>query len=492
MKKFVLSLMVVLIAISVFAQKKPVEEITKLITKNETEAHLSFLAADEMRGRATGSPEIDIAANYIATYFRQLGIQAAPETNQYFQKVEFQNVTPASHLEFVIGQKSFKVKDDLVQYMGGDFEASAEIVFIGYGSRTDFQQTDVKGKIVVAFTGKPEENNVMKAFLADSPEKNVLAKEFGALALVEIIVTPGVPFQAVASYLVKERMSLKIEAGVPHLWMKNSDEPVITELKETKKSRGVLKIAGTKVKYLNGKNVAGVIQGTDPILKNEYLIISAHYDHVGVTSAPNKPDSIYNGARDNAIGTVGLMETAKFFATYPPKRSVLLLAVTAEEKGLLGSSWYADHPLIPLKQSVFNFNCDGAGYNDKTMATVVGLERTTAEADLTKGCAAFGLKAALDPVPEQNLYERSDNYSFAVKGIPSINFSPGVKSFDAELLKYYHQPADEVGSLDFDYLIKYFRAYVYTNFLLANAPKAPTWKAGDKFEEAGKKLYSGN
>ena len=126
------------------------------------------------------------------------------------------------------------------------------------------------------------------------------------------------------------------------------------------------------------------------------------------------------------------------------------------------------------------------------MATVIGLERTTAQADLTKGCEAFGLKAALDPVPEQNLYERSDNYSFAVKGIPAINFAPGTKSFDEDLLKYYHQPADDVGSLDFDYLIKYFRAYVYTNYLLANTPKAPIWKSGDKFEAAAKKLYSGN
>ena len=244
-----------------------------------------------------------------------------------------------------------------------------------------------------------------------------------------------------------------------------------------------------KTKYNNGKNVAGVIEGSDPKLKNEYLIISAHYDHVGVKVVPNKTDSIYNGARDNAIGTVGLMETAKFFSMYPPKRSVLLLAVTAEEQGLLGSAWYSDHPLIPLKQCVFNFNCDGAGYNDKTIATVVGLERTTAQADLTKGCEAFGLKAALDPVPEQNLYERSDNFNFAVKGIPAINFAPGVKAFDADLTKYYHQPEDEVSSLDFDYLIKYFRAYVYTNYLLANAPATPIWKAGDKFEPAAKALY---
>jgi hypothetical protein len=493
MKKTILSLLAFFVIIASYGQKKPVDEmITKVITKADAEAHLIFLAADEMRGRDTGSPESDIAANYIASYFRQLGIKPAPGADQYFQKVEFQKVTPASAIQLTIQDKVFKVKEDISLFVGNDIDVTGEIVFVGYGKNEDFKSADLKGKIVVALSGTAGENDINKAFLSDSPEKNVLAREAGALALVEIVSTPGIPWPNIAGFLSQERMSLKKEGGITHLWMKNSDHAVITALKETKKSSGSLKVAGTKIKYTVGRNVAAVIEGTDPKLKNEYLIISAHYDHVGVKSKLNETDSIYNGARDNAIGTVGLMETAKFMAMYPSKRSVLFLAVTAEEKGLLGSSWYADHPLIPLKQCVFNFNCDGAGYNDKTIATVVGLERTTAQADLTKGCEAFGLKATLDPVPEQNLYERSDNFSFAVKGIPAINFAPGTKSFDAELLKYYHQPADEVSSLDFDYLIKYFRAYVYTNYLLANAPKAPSWRAGDKFEAAGKKLYAGN
>ena len=492
MKKILLISFVLLTFVAVNAQKKPVEEITKIVTKAETEAHLTFLAADEMRGRDTGSPEIEIAANYIASYFRQLGIKPAPGTDQYFQKVEFQKVAPPSSIVFTVQGQPFKVKEDIAMVTGHDVELSGEIVFVGYGTKEDFQKADVKGKIVVAFTGKPDEKNINKAFLGDSPEKNSLAKEAGAVALIEILAFPGIPWANVAWFLSEERLSLKKEGGIPHFWMKNSDHAVMTALKETKKATGSLSVAGTKIKYLYGKNVAGVIEGTDPKLKNEYLAISAHYDHVGVKNTPGKTDSIYNGTRDNAIGTVGLMETAKFFAMYPPKRSVIILAVTAEEKGLLGSAWYADHPLVPLKQTIFNFNCDGAGYNDKTVATVVGLERTTAQADLTKGCEAFGLKAGLDPVPEQNLYERSDNFSFAAKGIPAINFAPGAKAFDDELLKYYHQPADEVSSLDFDYLMKYFRAYVYTNYLLANAPTAPTWKAGDKFEPVAKKLYAGN
>jgi Zn-dependent M28 family amino/carboxypeptidase len=210
---------------------------------------------------------------------------------------------------------------------------------------------------------------------------------------------------------------------------------------------------------------------------------------VGVSRRGNQQDSIFNGARDNAIGVTGLLATARYLSTYRPKRSVLFIAFTAEEKGLLGSRYYAQNPVIPLNQCIFNFNCDGAGYNNTTIATVIGMERTTAEGILAKACEAFGLKAAIDPVPEQNLFERSDNLHFAEKGIPAITFAPGITAFDAEVNKYYHQPADEVNSLDFDYLLKYFRAYVYANVLLANAPQPPVWKPGDKFEVAAKKLY---
>lgn len=491
MKNLVLTVFGVCLIMSLNAQKKPVEAVTELVTKGNAEAHLTFLASDEMRGRNTGSPELDIAANYIASNFKQWGIKPAPGTNEkYFQTVEFQKTAPPAVVDFVIEGQAFKLKEDIVQLGGGDVDASGAIVFVGYGSREDFEKADVKGKIVVALCGTPTEPNIMKAIMTDAVSKNALTKEFGGIALVEINTIPGIPWQALAGFLGSPRTSLKKEvSGVPHFWMKTSEVAALTALKESKSAKGSLKATGSKIKYFNGKNVAGVIEGTDPALKNEYIVISAHYDHVGVTKKPNQEDSIYNGARDNAIGTVGMMETARFFGKYPQKRSVLFLALTAEEAGLLGSSWYSDHPLIPLNQTVFNFNCDGAGYNDMSIATVIGLERTTAEPEIAKACEAFGLKATKDPVPEQNLFERSDNYNFAKKGVPAIDFAPGIKAFDAELNKYYHQPADEVSSLDFDYLVKYFRAYVYTNYLLANMPKTPVWKAGDKFEAEAKKLY---
>jgi Zn-dependent M28 family amino/carboxypeptidase len=238
------------------------------------------------------------------------------------------------------------------------------------------------------------------------------------------------------------------------------------------------------------KNVAGAIEGKDPVLKNEWIVVSAHYDHVGVKKNAT-PDSIYNGARDNAIGTTALLHAAKFFSKNPPKRSVLFLAVTGEEKGLLGSEWYANHPLIPLNQTVFDLNCDGAGYNDKTIATIIDLNRTSVDELLKKACQSFGLEAKGDPAPEQNLYERSDNLNFAVKGIPAVDMAPGVKAFDPELFKYYHQPADEVSSLDMTYIEKFHRAFVYAAYLIVNDKEKPQWRKGDKFEEAGRRLYGG-
>ena len=166
------------------------------------------------------------------------------------------------------------------------------------------------------------------------------------------------------------------------------------------------------------------------------------------------------------------------------------MALCAEEKGLLGSRWYAEHPLVPLHQTVFNLDCDGAGYNDKSIASLIDLNRTTMDDLLKKGCETFGLVLTGDPAPGMNLYERSDNYNFAVKGIPAVDFSPGIKSLDDEVMKYYHQPADESSSLDFDYLERFFRAYVYSAVLISNSPLRPFWRPGDKFEATGKKLYA--
>jgi hypothetical protein len=479
---------ITIFSISGFAQKDPIADVTDYVVSHDVEAHLTFLAADEMRGRDTGSPEIDIAANYIASFFKQQGLKTLPAAERYFQTFELQTMKAPKEIQFVVDGQAFRMRDDLVLMSGDSVQIQGEIVFAGYGSREDMEKAGVKDKIVVTFAGSANENNIAKAFLHDASRKVQLAQELGAKALVEILALPGIPWLNIADRVSSERTSLEKATVIPHLWMKNSEIAAMKSLKETRRASGSLVVRGTNTKQIRARNVVAMVEGTDSKLKNEFLIVSAHYDHVGVNPKA-KPDSIFNGARDNAIGTVAMMATAGYMAKFPPKRSVLFMALTGEERGMLGSSYYVEHPLVPLNRTVFNFNCDGAGYNDTTIATIIGLERTSVDKDLARACKAFGLKAAPDPMPEQNLYERSDNYTFAAKGIPAIDFAPGTKSFDAELLKYYHQPADEVAGLDFNYLTKFFRAFVYANYLIANRSQTPTWTAGDKFEPESKKLY---
>lgn len=478
-------------ALDTIAQRKIIQQVEKSVTALESGAHLSFLASDEMRGRDTGSREIEIAANYISTQLRIFGAKPVPGSATYFQDVKLKKISPARDVSMTIGSDVFKRGDDLVYMNGSSAVLDGDLVFVGYGSPADFEKADVNGKIAVALAGGSATTNGVQALLTDAPAKGALAAAHGASALIEIMMLPGLPWTSIVNFLSSERMVLEKESAgsIPHLWMKKSDAPSLTSLMESRKAKGNLKVDALATNDISAKNVAGIVEGTDAILKNEWIVISAHYDHVGVKKNPS-PDSIYNGARDNAIGTVALLQAAKFFGKNPPKRSILFLAVTGEEKGLLGSAWYTNHPLIPLKQTVFNLNCDGAGYNDITIATIMDLNRTSVDPLFKDACKAFGLELKGDPAPEQNLYERSDNVNFAVKGIPAVDIAPGVKAFDQELFKYYHQPADEVSSLDMNYIEKFHRSFVYGAYLVANAKERPVWVKGDKFEEAGRKLYA--
>lgn len=240
------------------------------------------------------------------------------------------------------------------------------------------------------------------------------------------------------------------------------------------------------------RNVIGVVRGADPVLRDEYVLLTAHFDHLG--TRPNTTeasvDSIYNGARDNAMGTVAVLAAARAFAEAPPRRSILFLTPTAEEMGLIGSRYFAEHPLVPLRQIVFNLNVDTGGYSDTSAVTVIGLNRTSAEPLIERGAAAFGLDAILDPAPEQNLFDRSDNVNFAARGIPAPTFSPGFRAFsDPGVANYYHQVTDEVDDFDFAYLLRFAQAYVRTARLIADNPEKPQWAPGDKYEEAGRTLY---
>jgi len=466
------------------------------ITQSETEAHMRFLASDELQGRRTGSIGNTIAARYIAEQYRMLGLKPVLGQTDFYQNIALERVTAASSGVLITGKDSLKLGKDLVIMSGGPLDKTGEVVYAGYGlteSEDGYNGHDVKGRIVVVQGGSPEAKGPQEIFRA-SNQKRKLAADKGAVALIELY-SESIPWGMVGQYFNREQISLPVAgagtSSLTHAWINNQNNQ-FKRLKEAGQTI-TLRTSGRAKMAAPSMNVAGVIEGTDPKLKEEYIILSAHFDHVGVgkQGGPNYPatDSIFNGARDNAFGTVGLLTAAKALSQQHPKRSVLVLALTGEEVGLLGSRYYAENPLIPLKQTIFDLNIDGAGYNDTTIVSVIGLERTGAKAEIEAGAKAFGLGVFAEPAPEQGLFDRSDNVSFAAKGVPAPTFSPGFKSFDEAIGKYYHQAIDNPESIDFGYLTRFCQAFAHTARLIADRPTRPMWSAGDKYEAAAKELY---
>jgi hypothetical protein len=485
-KVFIVFLLLIYIQPS-FAQRKG-NQIEEAILTRELEAHLSFLAADEMRGRNAGSPEIEIAANYIRAYFKSQGLKPVPGAENYFQRVDQVRNNPSKKGEAEIAGQKFILKESLLVLDGDSAEWSGDLLYVGYGTETDLQKYDVKGKMILALAGSKDADTGGKALTA-SAEKKALVQKAGAAGLVEIAVAPQLPWPGLVNYLSQRTWGIKKDvAQLPHLWVKPADLTSLS-LKEGDNIKGNFSISGRKQTLIPGKNVVAMIDGTDPKLKDEYIIITAHYDHVGVQSNSSTQDSIFNGARDNAIGTVALLQIAKYLSKNPAKHPVLLVALTSEEKGLLGSQWYTEHPLVPLNKHNLSINCDGVGYNDKSIITSISWGRTSTDATVTKAAKAYGLGVGGDPDPKEGFFERSDQVSFARKGIVAIKLQPGLARMDDEIRKYYHRQADEVSSLDFEYLTKFYKTFVYAVELLANETVKPKWNAGDKYEETSQKLY---
>ncbi|GHB55604.1 peptidase M28 [Persicitalea jodogahamensis] len=459
---------------------------------------MRFLASDELMGRRTGEPGNLVAARYIAEQFRRYGLDNAPSLHSYMQTVPLEKMGALGKGDLFVGKDILRSGQDWILMSGGSSDIKAPLVYAGFGLENadkgwdDYKGLDVKGKIVLLQSGSPEATAPLEIITA-SDEKRRIAAEKGAVAVIEIFKAP-VPWNFVTKFFGGERVALSpggTPTTLPHAWVNGQ------EAKFTKMLRAVDEVrfqtTGRAVQTVNGYNVVSYIEGTDAILKDEYVLLSAHYDHVGVGKQGGQPytpeDSIFNGARDNAFGTVSLLAAAQALAQHPPKRSVLLVALTGEEVGLLGSKYYASHPLLSLKKCIFNLNTDGAGYNDTSILAVIGLDRTGARAEIETASKAFGLDVVADPAPEQGLFDRSDNVSFAKMGIPAPTITPGFRTFDAELMKNYHQVSDNPETIDFSYLLKFSQAYAYAARLIADRSQAPQWSKGDKYEEAAKALY---
>ena len=465
------------------------------LTRAELENHLRFIASDELQGRRTGSPGNMVAARYIAEQFRMLGLTPAGADKSYYQQVDLQRTQATRVGSIRFGSDSLTVGNQFVVVSGGAIDKTAESVYVGYGlTAEDYGSKDAKGKFVITQVGSAEAKTP-RDLLGAMTAKRKLATERGALGVIELFASPTAPWAFTNRYFNSEQISLTPAdaAGQPpllHIWADNG-KGQLAALKDNKSV--TVRTSGRLVQPVNAVNVAGIIEGSDPALKAEYVLLTAHFDHIGVGkqggSAVTATDTIFNGARDNGMGTVGLLAAAKTLMVQRPKRSVIIVALTGEEVGLLGSRYYAEHPLVPLKQTIFNFNIDGAGYNDTKLISVIGLDRTGARAEIEQAAAQFGLSVFGDPAPEQGLFDRSDNVSLAAKGVPAPTLSEGFKEFDEELMKNYHQVSDNPDTIDYDYLHRFCQAYARAARLIADRPTRPFWVAGDKYEAAGKALY---
>jgi len=246
------------------------------------------------------------------------------------------------------------------------------------------------------------------------------------------------------------------------------------------------------IKNGTGQNIIGYVKGTDPRYNDQFVLLSAHYDHIGVSKKPEMingvADSIFNGARDNATGTTAVIDAARYFAKHPAKRPILFIVFSAEEEGLVGSTYFARHPVVSLNKIYCNLNIDNAGYNDTTIVTLVGSGKTSMDGIIHRSTAAFGLTTINDPSPEAGLFGDSDNAPFADAGVPAITYSLGFSRLDS-VLKYLHHVTDETSTMNMNYILKFIEGYIFSAQSLANNSSQIQWTAGDAHEAAWHKLY---
>lgn len=488
MKKLLFGILIFFLLPAIAQKDKKLTD--KTVSKASIQAHLKFLSSDALEGRDTPSKGLTVAAEYIRTQLEMYGVKPFAEYPDYYQQVGMKKFVKPSAGTIRVDTSEFSIGDQFLLIKGNNLELDAEVIILDYATPDEIESANVSGKIIIANAGDGQDVSPI-AWYGMVSDKRRAAKEAGAAALIELYNSAQIPWQLLVGYLSGDQVVLD-EGGAqddfPSIWLNNPNQSVSPVLKAAKKLS--ISMSGATTERFEVPNVVGYVAGTDSDLKDDYVVYSAHYDHVGIGKPDATGDTIYNGTRDNAIGTVTVLEAAKNMAMYPTRRSALFILFAGEEKGLLGSEWYVEHSAVPLEDIVFCFNSDNGGYNNTNLATVIGLHRTTAEELLIEAIESYGLEAGDDAnYKEQGLFDRSDNVSFAKKGIPAPSFGMGVDTFDEQLLSTYHQPADEFETVDMEYLYTFYRAYVLSGRMIANMKETPFWKEGDKYYEAGEALY---
>jgi Zn-dependent M28 family amino/carboxypeptidase len=509
------------------------------ITANEIDAHLRFLSSDLLEGRAPATRGGQLATEYIASELRESGI--APGANgSYFQDVPIDVVGAVrSTIRVSTGGKApatLRDPEDVVMWAGSASDSSAmrgEIVFVGYGVSApenrwdDFKGVDLKGKIALILVNDPPAPASEPALFGGKAMtyygrwtyKFEEAERQGAAGALIIHTTEraGYPWHTVVGSWDKEQRMLPRDASLPaplgiRGWITDSaatallaraglDLAALRTRAATRDFRpvptGITIDASFRntVAHMQSQNVVGVIPGRDAKLKNEYVLFSAHWDHLGIGPAVNG-DSIYNGASDNASGVADLLAVARAAAEGPkPKRSLLFAFVTAEESGLLGSEWFGQHPTVPRKQIVAALNMDGGNVLGRTRdLTVLGDTKSSLGPTLAAMIRPSGMRISPDEHPERGAFYRSDHFSFAKVGIPSVSIGEGLDFVDhpagwgsqqsEDYTEHrYHQPSDQYDpKFDLSGAAQLSQIVLRLGLKLANDPAWPTWSAGAEFK----------
>lgn len=516
-------------------------------TADAVMAHVKVLASDEFEGRAPGTKGENLTVAYIADQFRRVGLKPGNTDGTYIQKVPMVGITadPATSLVFRKGDVSqtLAFKDDVVAWTKRVEERvsidASDVVFVGYGVQApefqwdDYKGVDLAGKTVIMLVNDPPVPNPADPSSLDPKTFGGRAmsyygrwtykyemgaeKKAAAVFIVHETGPAAYPFSVVQSKVTEQfdlvtadrnRGRAAIEGWITLDQAKQlcalagQDFDVLKQRAATRAFAPVRlgvtasMTLNSRVRTLDSRNVAGILPGSDPALTNEYVIYTAHWDHYGIGPEING-DRIYNGALDNATGIGGMIEVARAFAALPvaPKRSLVFLAVTAEEQGLLGSDYYARHPVYPLNKTLAVVNMDGLNIYGRTKdLTVVGLGASDLDDYAAEAAGAQGRVLRADPKPENGGYFRSDHFPFAKQGVPAINAGGGddyigrpagwgQQVSDAYTAQHYHKPSDEIRpDWDLSGALDDMQIYYAIGARAASTQVWPQWKPGSEFK----------
>ena len=505
------------------------------------------LSADKFQGRSPGTPGEELTVAYLRMRFEQLGLQPGNPDGTYIQKVPLVGITgtESKPVTFTKGNETLALKwrDEVVAWSKHVAPAASvtdsDVVFVGYGVEApefnwnDFKDVDVKGKTIVVLVNDPAVPDPADPSALDPKTFGGKAMTYygrwtykfeqgarkgaGAILIVHETGPAGYPFGVVQGNL-NERFDLvapdknmskasiegwiTLAAAKKLFAMAGQDFDALKKQALTREFKpvplGVKASAGiaNTLRTIDSRNLVAKLEGSDPVLKDEYVVYTSHWDHLGI-GAPVNGDNIYNGALDNASGIAAVLEIAKAFKTVQPqpKRSILFLMVTAEEKGLLGSEYYSVNPLYPLAKTAAAINIDGVNQWGKTKdISVIGLGNSDLDDYLRQAAQEQGRTLTPDPEPEKGFYYRSDHFNFAKQGVPALDPDSGVEYVgkspewgrqkrEEYTAKDYHAPSDQVKpDWDLSGAAEDAQLLMAVGYRVANADRLPEWKPGNEFK----------